>query len=330
MENLGIAELKAGVYHQIRLMIGDIPDEGLNIFEDPHPSANYIIDVEDVVHPLKVPSGVQSGVKLVHEFEVEEDGYVELILDFDAHRSIVKAGKSGKYILKPTIKIIGTKVDNGQTTDIAEVTGTVSELKQGLGPVEEIIGTLANARVSAQQYDCDSGELTIVASTITNEDGKYAFYLDNDTTYFIVATADGYLPQYSEFTTKDEFDSPDFVLEPADDTGTIFNLIFGNILNDENHPDLYLSYRIPVNQVCVDTTEPKLIEVAYARVEYDETSTAQFNYIYAEILPTGPLGEYVDYYLAYSAEGAQKDYAGYLGPIELTSGVTQTMNITID
>ena len=55
--------------------------------------------------PLDTPSAVQSGIKLVNEFDVPSGQRVDLLLDFDACKSIVKTG-SGKYILKPVIKVI--------------------------------------------------------------------------------------------------------------------------------------------------------------------------------------------------------------------------------
>ena len=66
-------------------------------------------DWEERWHEMKVPSGYESGIKLVRTFTITEGDITELILDFDAAKSIVKAGNSGKYILKPTIKVIGTK-----------------------------------------------------------------------------------------------------------------------------------------------------------------------------------------------------------------------------
>ncbi len=44
LEELGMTELPAGHYTQMRLFIGDDPDDGVNIFGDPHEFANYVID----------------------------------------------------------------------------------------------------------------------------------------------------------------------------------------------------------------------------------------------------------------------------------------------
>jgi hypothetical protein len=86
---LAIAQVPAGHYTQIRLKLGA--------------GSNVVID--GVTHPLTVPSGLQSGYKLVGSFDVPANGVLDLALDFDAARSIVLTG-SGTYILKPTVRVL--------------------------------------------------------------------------------------------------------------------------------------------------------------------------------------------------------------------------------
>ena len=86
---LALAEVPAGHYTQIRLKLGA--------------GSNVVVD--GVTHPLTVPSGLQSGYKLVGSFDVPAGGALNLALDFDAARSIVLTG-SGTYILKPTVRVL--------------------------------------------------------------------------------------------------------------------------------------------------------------------------------------------------------------------------------
>lgn len=86
-EKLIDEELNAGWYEQIRLYFDDSK-----------------IVVNDVEHDLLVPSGLQTGYKLVDEFEIESDVTYELHIDFDIDQSIVKTGE-GTYILKPTTRV---------------------------------------------------------------------------------------------------------------------------------------------------------------------------------------------------------------------------------
>jgi len=109
-EVLGYNELETGTYRQIRLIIGKHAESENNILGIPHPYANYVIlnDGSDTMEALKIPSGFQTGIKLVHNFQVLENAVVELVLDFDACRSVVETGNS-KFLLKPTIKVIETQ-----------------------------------------------------------------------------------------------------------------------------------------------------------------------------------------------------------------------------
>ena len=86
---LGNNSLDAGHYTQIRLIIGT--------------GSNIVVD--GVVYPLEIPSGEQSGVKLNHQFEILPGLIYELLLDFDAERSIVLTG-NGQYKLKPVIRLM--------------------------------------------------------------------------------------------------------------------------------------------------------------------------------------------------------------------------------
>lgn len=55
---------------------------------------------------LTTPSGQQSGFKLQANFSVTGGQVADMVLDFDACKSIVKAGNSGKYNLKPVVAVI--------------------------------------------------------------------------------------------------------------------------------------------------------------------------------------------------------------------------------
>jgi hypothetical protein len=87
---LGETELEAGTYSQMRLILGDENE----------------ITINGETRKLTTPSAQQSGLKLNIHTEIEGGRTYTLLLDFDASRSIVKAGMSGKYLLKPVIKTV--------------------------------------------------------------------------------------------------------------------------------------------------------------------------------------------------------------------------------
>lgn len=214
---LGVADLPTGTYTQMRLVLAEEDgDSSLNIFDEHHPYANYLIDSAGDYHELKVPSGYTSGLKLVHTFEVEAGRTVGLILDFDAGRSVVKAGNSGNWHLKPTIKII-------DTLNLAMVTGSVTD------QVEDTQLPIAGAAVSAQVYDPDTDEISVAASTITDEGGDYLLYLDPGT-YNLVVTADGYATSCRKIEVDYDDDvTEDFILDNALSGAVTVNLTLPEI-----------------------------------------------------------------------------------------------------
>jgi hypothetical protein len=241
MEQLGVGVLKEGTYTQMRLIIGLAPDEGegvFNILGHPHPFANYVI-VDDTEIPLKVPSGVQTGVKLVHPFEIKVDLATELILDFDAAKSVHKAGNSGKYILKPTIKVIGTHgVIDGRVID-ADTVG------------------LQGVRVSAQTCD-DNDELgfdernriIFHASAETDVNGYYAMHLPPG--FYCLVYYKGYSPVdendfgvvYGPYSSTYEafMDTYETLLDVQLDQADTGNVIV-EITPDEANEDVTVSFR---------------------------------------------------------------------------------------
>jgi len=97
---LGEELIPSGDYTQLRLVLGSIPDTALNILGDPHPEANYIILDDDQPYSLKVPSNT---VKYNHNFTLLDGADVDMVIDFDADKSIHPAGE--KWILNPVLKV---------------------------------------------------------------------------------------------------------------------------------------------------------------------------------------------------------------------------------
>ncbi len=92
MAPLGSAQLEAGTYEQIRLILS---------------RNGHSVVVDGVEHDLFVPSGEQTGIKLNVNAEIEPDITYTLLLDFDAARSVVERGneQSGiEYLLKPVVR----------------------------------------------------------------------------------------------------------------------------------------------------------------------------------------------------------------------------------
>ena len=99
LEHLGETPLPAGHYTQLRLLLAS------NRNNPNPPFANAVVLSGTTTElPLDTPSGIQTGIKLVHQFDVPPGQRVDLLLDFDACKSIVLRG-NGTYALKPVIKV---------------------------------------------------------------------------------------------------------------------------------------------------------------------------------------------------------------------------------
>jgi len=192
-KELGIVTLNPGHYTQMRLIIGSVNSD------DPAQFANYVVDTGDVVHEMKIPSGMQTGVKLVQGFDINENSTTELTFDFDAARSVVAAGASQKYLLKPTIHMI----------DDSEVRMTISGKVTTGDAVPPLAVEAANVsvqtftaipRVTPQVPDIKD-EVAVLASTVTDSTGAYLFFfldVPTPTTFNVVATREGYAPAWAQ------------------------------------------------------------------------------------------------------------------------------------
>ena len=81
---------------------------------------SYLTETGGTQVPLFVPSGSQSGLKLVSGFTVPQDGKVAFTIDFDLRKSVAAPQAAGSpYLLKPALRL----VDNAQAGAIG---GTVA------------------------------------------------------------------------------------------------------------------------------------------------------------------------------------------------------------
>jgi len=98
LAELGQTQLPSGRYTQLRLVLAS------NDATDPF--ANSVVPTGGSEVALTTPSGQQSGIKANIDIDVAANQLADFVIDFDACKSIVKAGASGKYLLKPVIQVV--------------------------------------------------------------------------------------------------------------------------------------------------------------------------------------------------------------------------------
>lgn len=161
LEELGQTALPAGKYTQMRLVLAG--NRGV-------PLANAVVPTGMSETALTTPSGQQSGVKMNVDITVEPDQVADFVIDFDACKSVVVAGASGQYLLKPVVRVIPVLGDAGQ-----RIVGHVDPATLG-----------AATQVSAQ-----AGSGIVYKATIPDASGRFVLYPVPPGTYNLVVASSG-------------------------------------------------------------------------------------------------------------------------------------------
>lgn len=156
--DLGQTQLPAGRYTKLRLVLS--PNTG--VLAD----RNWIVlsSGPAVRIPLKTPSGQQSGLKINTSLDVQAGGLTDIVIDFDACRSVVMAGNSGQYLLKPVLRTL-PRVETGVVGEVsiaAANAGASISLQQN-GEVRR--ATVADANGDFRLQPVEPGEYALVVVT---------------------------------------------------------------------------------------------------------------------------------------------------------------------
>jgi hypothetical protein len=154
------ASLPAGHYQWLRLLV----NAERNIMD------SYLVTLDGRMCSLYIPSGSETGLKIVSGLTVTTNGVSDYTLDFDVRKSITNPpGLSDpdqqcadNYVLKPAIRIV-------DTTEVGAIAGTVDEtvLAADESCTLDELGRYDN--VAVYVYDDASG--TAVADDLDGDDG---------------------------------------------------------------------------------------------------------------------------------------------------------------
>lgn len=172
LEDLGQTQLPAGTYTQLRLVLA--PNDAAN------PLANSVVPTGGTETALTTPSAQQSGLKMNVNIDVAADKIADVVLDFDACKSVVKRGNSGRYNLKPVITVTPVLSDAGLRV---------------IGYVDPALD-MATTQVSVQTAGVP--DPVVVKATAPSDDpnhpedkGKFVLYPVPVGTYDLVVTSSG-------------------------------------------------------------------------------------------------------------------------------------------
>lgn len=155
--DLGQTQVPAGRYTKLRLVLS--PNTGMLA------DRNWVVlSGTGTRIPLKTPSGQQSGLKINTSLDVQAGGLTDIVIDFDACRSVVVAGNSGNYLLKPVLRTL-PRVETGVVGEVsvaAANAGASVSLQQN-GEVRR--ATVADANGNFKLQPVEPGEYTLVVVT---------------------------------------------------------------------------------------------------------------------------------------------------------------------
>ena len=159
LAELGETPLPAGRYTQLRLVLAANSAAA--------PLANSVVPTGGAETALDTPSAAQSGLKLNVDIDVPADKRADIILDFDACKSVVKRGNSGAYNLKPVISVIPRLSDAGlrivgHVAPAAAASGVSVSAQQDGVPVK---ATVADATGLFVLYPVPAGSVDLLITS---------------------------------------------------------------------------------------------------------------------------------------------------------------------
>jgi len=168
----------AGRYEWIRLLVQA---------ERNQQDGSYVEMLDGRRYPLFVPSGSETGLKLVRGFNVAVGGRTDFTIDFDLRRSIIAPpGLDPNLLLKPVLRI----VDNLQ---VGRIAGTVNPLLV-VGGCTPFVYVFDGANVTPDDLDGVEPEPLISVPVRLNEStGAYVYKVGflEAATYTVSFTCDG-------------------------------------------------------------------------------------------------------------------------------------------
>ena len=189
---LGQTPLGAGHYSQIRLVLAT--NDGSN------PLANSVTPTGGAETALTTPSGQQSGLKLNADITINANQMADFLLDFNACKSVVHAGNSGKYLLKPVISVIPSYISGVSgylDASLANSSTLVSVQQAGAivkSSVPDSTGKFTLEPVAPGTYDlviAAPGHVTGVLTGVTVADQTITLLNSSTSTFNFTTTADG-------------------------------------------------------------------------------------------------------------------------------------------
>jgi hypothetical protein len=220
-------EVQAGTYQQIRLILGSNTStmvNGTNYCSQNGGLSSAVNCIEyknhsgaDAWSALTTPSAQQTGIKIPAaqiaggSLVVQPGKTSDLVINFKTCQSIVQAGNSGQFILKPVLN--AGEVSTASTS----INGTVVDSSG-----QPITGPNTNVVVSLEQPDGNGVDRVVESTHASNVDGTFVFCPVMPGTYDVVVNADTTTGSAGSTTIASAYNVAVVTgVQPGDTTGKI-------------------------------------------------------------------------------------------------------------
>lgn len=158
---LDAVEVEAGQYDWLRLKV----NAQQQVID------SYIMLDDGSQHSLWIPSGSETGLKLVQGFVVPVNGSADFTIDFDLRKSVHNPqGLGGDYILRPALRL----VDNAE---VGSITGTVAQslIPNGCTPAVYVFEGADTVPDDVDDTANDVDPVTSAAVELNPDTGEYEY-----------------------------------------------------------------------------------------------------------------------------------------------------------
>jgi hypothetical protein len=187
------ATIPSGPYEWVRLMV------------DPAAGSSYVIDSMGTQHDLRIPSGAETGLKLIQGFTMPAGGVANFTVDFVLSKSVIAPpGQAPDFMLKPVLRL----VDNAQVGTITGIiqTAALGSPQTNCGTHAPVVYLFTGPGVTPNDiYVPDSGTppavqplVTTTATLNTNSLYSYTIAFVPAGTYTVAFTCDADDPAVNE------------------------------------------------------------------------------------------------------------------------------------
>lgn len=145
-------------------------------------SHSYIVTNTGNQYPLTIPSGAQTGLKLVSGFTVAQGSQMNFVIDFNLRKSVTMTTTTGAgtktYILKPALRLIN-KQQVGSVSGTAASTLTVNKQAISSTSCSPAVYVYQGTGITPEGFDVTvkgaTAPLTSATLTLNNTTGKYDY-----------------------------------------------------------------------------------------------------------------------------------------------------------